>query len=52
MLGLVDVDVVMPRLASVLIDASYTKQPDIAMMQQYRTGVFGRAQVGGFGDNP
>ena len=42
MLGLVSVDVVMPRLSSVLVDASYNKD---SALQQYRTGVFGRAQV-------
>ena len=42
MLSLVSVDVVMPRLSSVLADASYNKD---SALQQYRTGVFGRAQV-------
>ena len=46
MLQLMKVDTVMPKITSVFIDASYTK--DLA---QYRTGVFGRAQVVHFAMN-
>lgn len=43
MLSLIDVEVVMPRISSVLTDAAYSK--DAAAQLQYRTAVFGRAQV-------
>ncbi|CAB4065741.1 USP34 [Lepeophtheirus salmonis] len=40
MLDLMNVDVVMPQITSVLLEVSRVKDPN-----QYRTGVFGRAQV-------
>ena len=46
LLEMMNVDTVMPKITSVFIDASYTK--DLA---QYRTGVFGRAQVVHFAMN-
>ncbi len=43
MLRMMEADRVVPRLASVLMDASHTKQSQDNAF--YRTGVFGRAQV-------